>query len=94
MSGLSGALYKCGGGDITSGVSEALCGVSGRLQAALASVAGGDGEASRATAAAAAAIGLLSRIGSGTEDAEVQRSLLEMLVGRQSPSLVSVMSDE
>ena len=92
MSGLSGALYKCGGGDITSGVSETLCGVSGRLQAAMASVAG-DGEASRATAAAAAAIGILSRIGSGTEDAEVQRSLLEMLVGRQSPSLVSVMGD-
>ena len=93
MSGVSGALYKCGGGDITSGVSETLCSVSGRLQAAMASVAG-DGEASRAAAAAAAAIGILSRIGSGTEDAEVQRSLLEMLVGRQSPSLVSVLSDE
>ena len=63
---------------------SALCVSGGVAPSALA----GDNEGG-ATAAAAAVIDLLSTAGSRTEDAEVQRSLLEMLVGRRTQSPVS-----
>ena len=69
---------------LMSGGSSALCVSGGVVPATLA----GDNEGG-ATAAAAAVIGLLSTAGSRTEDAEVQQSLLEMLVGRRTQSPVS-----
>ena len=67
-------------------------GLSGNLPNALMSMTGVSEGSSTTNAAAAAVIGLLSRTGSSAEDAEVQRSLLEMLVGRRTQTSVSVKS--